>query len=222
MSPRTTRRAPFGSAACAALCLALACACGGEANAGPVTGAGSSGPVTAAAPEDPVDFGPVPDFALVDQDGRALTRADLLGRPWVLACIFTLCTGPCPSITRELAHVAQELKDVDARFVSLSVDPARDKPYMLKRYAEQFGADTARWSFATGEEAQIDTLVKEGFKLPLARLDAPDPETGTTLTHDQRLTVIDAEGHIRGWYDSQDPRAVQRLIERVRFLARPK
>jgi protein SCO1 len=223
--PRSTSAAagvPFGPAAAAALCLALASACGGDAAAGPARSAGSSGPVAAAAPEDPVVFGPVPDFALIDQDGRALTRADLLGRPWVLACFFTLCTGPCPSITRELAHVARELEGVEARFVSLSVDPARDKPYMLKRYAEQFGADTARWSFATGEEAALDALVRQGFKLPLARLDTPDPETGTELTHDQRLTVIDAQGNIRGWYDSQDPQAVQRLIERVRFLAPPK
>jgi protein SCO1 len=221
--PRTTRDVACARAAAAgaALCLALAAACGGDAKAGPVGSGGSSGPVAAAAPEDPISFGAVPDFALVDQDGRALARADLLGRPWVLACIFTLCTGPCPSITRELAHVARELEGVEARFVSLSVDPARDKPYMLKRYAEQFGADTARWSFATGEEAEVDSLVR-GLMLPLARLDAPDPETGTEITHDQRLTVIDAEGRIRGWYDSQDPRAVERLIERVRFLAGPK
>ncbi len=209
-------RAPWSAAAGAALCLALLFGCGKESAAGY---GGSSGPATAAAAEDPIDFGAVPDFALVDQEGRPLTRQDLLGRPWVLACIFTLCTGPCPSITRELAHVAHELQGVDARFVSLSVDPARDKPYMLKRYAEAFQADTSRWSFATGEQAQIDSLVREGFHLPLARLDAPDPLTGTQLTHDQRLTVIDAEGKIRGWYDSQDPEQVKLLIERVRFLA---
>lgn len=214
-------RAPWSAAAGAALCLALLAGCGGGGEAAAGYG-GSSGPATAAAPTDPIDFGAVPDFALIDQEGRPLTRQDLLGRPWVLACIFTLCTGPCPSITRELAHVAHELEGTDARFVSLSVDPARDKPYMLKRYAEAFGADTARWSFATGEQAQIDALVREGFHLPLARLDTPDPLTGTQLTHDQRLTVIDAEGKIRGWYDSQDPEAVKLLIERVRFLARPK
>jgi len=211
------RPSSTSTAAAAALCLALAGACGREAAAG---SGGSAGPAAAAAAEDPADFGAVPDFALVDQDGRALTRQDLLGRPWVLACIFTLCTGPCPSITRQMAYVARELEGVDARLVSLSVDPARDKPYMLKRYAEAFEADTARWSFATGEQAQIDTLVRDGFKLPLARLDAPDPQTGTQLTHDQRLTVIDAQGHIRGWYDSQDPKQVERLIERMRFLAR--
>lgn len=181
-------------------------------------GAGS-GPAAAAAAEDPVAFGHVPDFALIDQDGEAFGLGDLDGRPWVMACIFTLCTGPCPSITGEMARLANALHDVDARFVSLSIDPARDHPFRLRQYAEAHSADTTRWHFLTGEEAQIDRLVREGIKLPLARLDEPDPETGDLLTHDQRLTVIDATGRIRGWYDSQDPEQVARLIERVRFLA---
>jgi cytochrome oxidase Cu insertion factor (SCO1/SenC/PrrC family) len=199
-----------------ALVLALP-ACGDEAVAG--KGA-SSGPATAAAANDAIAFAEVPDFTLITQDGDELTRADLAGRPWVLACIFTLCTGPCPSITKEVARLERKLDDVDVRFVSLSVDPARDKPHMLQAYAEAYQADTTRWTFATGTEAEVATLVREGFKLPFAKLDEPDPETGDLLTHDQRLTVIDAQGRIRGWYDSQDPDQMALLAERVRFLAR--
>ncbi len=213
---REAARARLRARAAALVLLSLASACA-ETAAG---SGGSAGPKTAAAPEDPVDFGTLGSFSLIDQDGRTLTQADFAGRPWVAACIFTLCTGPCPSITRQMAYVVGELDGVDARFLSLSVDPARDKPFMLKRYAESFGADLERWSFATGEEVAIDALVRQGFRLPLARLPEPDPATGTELTHDQRFVVVDGTGRIRGWYDSQDPEEVQRLIERVKVLAR--
>jgi protein SCO1/2 len=201
---------------CAALALGIHACSGGDAVAG--YGA-SSGVSAAAAADSDAEFGAAPDFRLTTQDETELTPADLTGRPYVLACIFTLCTGPCPSITKEVQKLATRLDDVDVRFVSLSVDPARDKPYVLKRYAEAIGADTTRWSFVTGDEAQIGTLVRDGFKLPFAKLEAPDPETGTLLTHDQRLTVVDAQGRIRGWYDSQDPAQMKLLVERVRVLA---
>ena len=205
------------AALAAAMLLATGCD-SGESSAGY---GGSLGPAitAAAAADDPIDFGPVPDFALIDQDENALARADLLGRPWIAACIFTLCAGPCPSITKEMSALTQRLADLDVRFVSVSVDPARDHPAALRRYAEQHEADTARWSFLTGEQAAIDALVQGGLKLPLARLDEPDPETGDRLTHDQRFAVVDAQGHIRGWYDSQDPAQVKLLIDRVRHLA---
>ena len=35
-------------------------------------------------------------------------------------------------------------------FVSITVDPERDTPEMLKLYAQMYGADLAGWSFLTG------------------------------------------------------------------------
>ncbi|MEM7310573.1 MAG: SCO family protein [Planctomycetota bacterium] len=179
---------------------------------------GSSGPTTAAAPGDPIDFGTLPDFRLTDQHGEPFGLIDLKGTPWVLACIFTTCTGPCPSITRTMADVARRLEGTEAHLVSITVDPARDNPAVLDRYAQAHEADPERWSFLTGEEAEVHGLIREGFKLPVAKLDEADPETGDFLTHDRRLTVVDAEGRIRGWYDSEDPAQVKRLVERVRAL----
>lgn len=217
-----THAAPLGAprgalvGALLSLLLPLAACDGGAAAAGR---GGAAGPDVSPAADDPIDFGSVPDFRLTDQDGLEVTLADLAGRPWVLACIYTLCTGPCPSITKELGAVVRRLDGVDARFVSLSVDPLRDQPHVLKRYAEAHGADLERWRFLTGRPEEVERLVRDGFRLPLATLAEPDALTGETITHDQRLTVIDAEGRVRGWYDSQDPAEIALLCERVRFLA---
>jgi len=213
-------RAPLGALAGAALFGAVAFVLGAcsDSKAAPGHG-GSSGPATAAAADSEAVFGELPEFRVTTQDGETLTKQDLLGRPWVMACIFTMCNGPCPAITREVKKLTKRLEGVDVRFISLSVDPKRDKPHVLKAYAESYEADLSRWSFVTSDPAQIGELVRGGFKLPFAELDEPDPETGDRLTHDQRLTVIDAQGRIRGWYDSQDAEQRKLCVERLRFLA---
>lgn len=205
-----------GPVTLALLCALLVVACG-ESRAG--RGAGL-GPRAAAEADDPVAFGRIEPFALTSQTGATITLEELRGRPWVVACIFTTCTGPCPSITRAMGRIQRRLAGVDARLVSITVDPQRDSPAVLARYAEAFDADPERWFFLTGaDEAEVHRLIRSSFKMPVDRLDEPDPRTGDLLTHDRRLAVIDAQGVIRGWYDSQTPEQVDLLVRRVRFLA---
>ncbi|MCZ6596997.1 MAG: SCO family protein, partial [Planctomycetota bacterium] len=179
---------------------------------------GSAGPRAAAEPEDPVVFNQLADFELTAHTGRSITRADLAGRPWVVSCIFTTCTGPCPSITRTMQALTGRLEETDAGFLSITVDPERDTPEVLARYAEAFGAK-GDWLFLTGAgEAEVHELLRSSFAMTVARGDGTGPE-GITLTHSSHLAVIDGQGRVRGWYDSQDPAEVRRLVERVRFLA---
>jgi Uncharacterized protein SCO1/SenC/PrrC, involved in biogenesis of respiratory and photosynthetic systems len=41
------------------------------------------------------------------------------------------------------------------RFVSITVDPERDTPQVLKRYAQAYHANPAGWSFLTGTPGEI-------------------------------------------------------------------
>jgi len=47
-----------------------------------------------------------------------------------------------------------------AFFLSITVDPERDTPTVLKRYAEAHGANTAGWAFLTGSAAEIRQVAK--------------------------------------------------------------
>lgn len=203
----------------AGILCSLVAACGGCDGAQAGYG-GSDGPKAAADADDPRDFGALPDFALTSQAGEIVTLASLRGRVWVMASIFTTCAGPCPRITRAMGDVARRIENTNAHLVSITVDPARDNPAKLASYAKSYGADPERWTFLTGAEEAIHTLIREGFRMPVARLDEPHPETGDLLTHDRRLAVIDAEGRIRGWYDSEDRDQLALLVERVKFLER--
>src|SRR5688572_30574634 len=77
----------------------------------------------------------VPEFRLVDQNGKPFTKKDLGGKVWIADFVFTQCAGPCPLMTLSMAELQKELAGSPIQFVSISVDPGRDKPEVLKKYA---------------------------------------------------------------------------------------
>ncbi|HEY0142511.1 MAG TPA: SCO family protein [Thermoanaerobaculia bacterium] len=164
-------------------------------------------------PELPKLF-PVPDSSLVDENGRAVNLGSMKGSVTVYDFIFTSCTGTCPIMTNNMRALTSKVdKDAPVRFVSISVDPARDTPQALSAYAKRVRNDP-RWTFLTGDR---DTIVKtsvHGFKLT-----AGDPMPGgEPLLHSSKFAVADKEGVIRGYYDAIDgtvPEDVAAVIERL-------
>lgn len=159
-----------------------------------------------------LEFGVFPEFELVSQEGKVVTKADLLGRPFFACAVFTNCTGPCPGITSQMQALQTELEDLDVLLVTVTVDPEHDTSEVLGKYASKYDADPERWLFLTGGEKEIDEFVRKAFYLAVDR-------AGDEITHDTRIIAIDAEGRRRGWYDGTDVKAVQRLRGRMAALA---
>jgi protein SCO1/2 len=152
----------------------------------------------------------VPDFALVDQNGNAVSADDLKGQIWVADFFFTHCPSKCPMVTMRMRDVQKALPDdAPVKLVSITVDPERDTPTVLADYAKQFGADESRWLFLTGDKQAIIKLCKEGFLLPATN----DPND-----HSLRLSLVDRDGTIRGWYDGTDESSVAALKREIKKL----
>ncbi len=142
----------------------------------------------------------VGDFTLTKSDGRSISRSDLLGKVWIASFVFTRCTGPCPQVSGTMARLQGELADQpDVRLVTFTVDPERDDPGELSRYAEHFGADPRRWLFLTGKEADVHRLLREGFRVPVEK--NADGRPGEEIMHSPKLAVVDRQGRVRGYYD---------------------
>ena len=104
-----------------------------------------------------------PGFTLTSQDGGQISLADLRGKVVAVTFIFTLCTATCPVLTPMMSLVHDQLgPDFGSKvvFASITVDPERDTPEMLKLYAQTYGADVAGWSFLTGPPALIADLTR--------------------------------------------------------------
>jgi protein SCO1/2 len=152
-------------------------------------------------------LGNVPEFELTERSARTVTRAELDGKVWIADFIFTKCSTSCPDMTGAMRRLQEKLP-VEIRFVSFSVDPARDTPEVLTGYAAKNGADPDRWLFLTGDKSALYGLSKKGFKL------AVDDQNGTPsepVTHSSRFVLVDRNGQIRGYYGIEDADAMTRL-----------
>jgi protein SCO1/2 len=163
-------------------------------------------------------YGTVPEFVLTERSGKNTTLADLRGAIWIADFIYTTCRDTCPLQTAEMAKLQEQLKDeTRLRLVSISVDPETDTPIVLSRYADRYKADASRWLFLTGAKDQISRLIEEGFRLSAAPAREGSAEAGVIL-HSPRFVLVDKETRIRGYYDSRDREALERLRKDVATL----
>ncbi len=108
-------------------------------------------------------IGPAPEFALTNQDGQRVSLSALRGKVVAITFIYTTCVDTCPLLTAKMASLQGRLGgDFGPRvhFLSITVDPARDTPEVLKRYAGAHGAQGAGWAFLTGTPSEIRAVAK--------------------------------------------------------------
>ncbi|MGH8064403.1 MAG: SCO family protein [Candidatus Entotheonellia bacterium] len=109
-------------------------------------------------------IGPAPVFSLTTQDGHQLALKGLRGKVVVVTFIYTSCTDACPLLTAKMAALQDDLgSDFGSKvfFVSITVDPERDTPEVLTRYAQAHGANLSGWAFLTGMPDQIRTVARQ-------------------------------------------------------------
>ena len=160
----------------------------------------------------------VPEFSLIERSGKKVALADLRGKVWIADFVYTSCTDTCPYQTADMARLQDRWRDQsDLRLVSFSVDPERDTPKVLARYAGRFKADSRRWLFLTGSRADLERLVEDGFRLAVASASKGNHDNGL-IVHSARFVLVDRQGQIHGYYDNRDPKALQRLNRDVAVL----
>ena len=156
---------------------------------------------------------PVPDFKLVNQEGKEVTLADLKGKIWIASFIFTRCHSSCPTVSATMARLRDELPK-DIQLVSFSVDPRHDTPEVLAAYAKHFMADPKNWWFLTGDKEQIYRVSKKGFLLAVEENPDPRADPGDLVVHSNRVVLVDPTGMARTTYNCLEPASVD-LIKRA-------
>jgi protein SCO1/2 len=159
-------------------------------------------------------YGNVAPFHLTSQSGEDFDSASLTGHVWVADFIFTTCEGPCPRMSAYMRALQKATTDLpDLKFVSFTVDPQRDTPPVLSKYAQDYSADPRRWYFLTGDPKILDRLDHDSFKLG---------NVGSTLDHSTRFVLVDTQGRIRGYYGIATGDPVPELAADARRLIHSK
>ena len=130
----------------------------------------------------------------------------------LLGFIYTSCTDPegCPLAYRVFGRLKEEIQATPAlhgqvQLVTLSFDPARDSPSIMKRYAgsrlEEEGG--LRWSFLTTRSVRELMPLVEGFGQDVRY--SVNRSTGKPvreLSHVLKVFLIDRAGFVREIYTS--------------------
>lgn len=207
-----------GRSSCVAVCAsALLLAC----DAAPKAGQGSGSPparasVVIPAPSVLPKLATLGDFQLVDQNGKKFGASELRGKIWVANFFFTRCPTICPKVTRRMREVQVAGAQRSAKFhiVSFSVDPDNDTPEVLQKYAAEYQADAANWTFLTGDYEVIKKTTVEGFKVGLEGKADPSANHYGIL-HGSHFVLVDRDLRVRGYYRSSEPEKVGELVDDI-------
>jgi protein SCO1 len=150
------------------------------------------------------------DTVLLTQDGqRVRFYSDVLqDRVVLINVIYISCEDACPLITRKLVEVREKLGahyDKTVQFVSISIDPERDSPLALKKFARSQGADDASWVFLTGAKADVQQV--------LSRLGQLSPEV-----EDHSTLLIAGNVGAKRWSKIRPDAPAGAIAERLRVL----
>jgi len=140
----------------------------------------------------------IPFFEFINQDGKKVSRDDLLGSVYVADFFFVTCPTICPKMTTNMSYVQKKFEDrKDLRFISITVNPEHDTVEVLKQYSEMVHADNRNWDFLTGKKEAIYDIAFKGF---FVNADKDEIAPGGFL-HSQYFILVDKNAHIRGVFD---------------------
>jgi protein SCO1/2 len=175
------------------------------------TKAGTSSAELNANPLPPWSSSGVEDFAFTERSGRKVTKADLLGHPWLISFIFTRCAGPCPKVSAQMSELQTLLKGSDVRLVTLTVDPEFDTKSVLSNYAEAYRADAKRWLYLTGDKRKTYQLINNSFLMPVKEYTGKDREPGYEVMHSTNILLVNEKGVVVQKYNAVDEVDMARL-----------
>lgn len=158
----------------------------------------------------------VPSIPMVNQAGRPVDLPQFHGKAVLLTFIDSRCTEDCPIITGRFQKVNDLLrKDAQAygasHLLSISIDPANDKPPVLRRYGLQYlegdAQGFAHWSFVDLTPANLKKLAKD-FGVMYR------PSGDGDIVHTMVTALIAPDGTIRQVWGGDDwnPQTVAQAV----------
>ena len=118
------------------------------------------------------------------------------GKVVVVTFIYTSCADACPLLTAKMAGLQDDLgMDFGPKvfFMSITVDPERDTPEVLTRYAQAHGANLSGWAFLTGTSEEIRAVARR-YGIYYKK------QAGGDVDHTFLTSLVDQHGTLRVQY----------------------
>ena len=158
----------------------------------------------------------LPDFELVNQDGKPLKRDDLIGKWHLVFFGYTHCPDICPSSLQTMADMKVSLNDEDVSkaldIIFVSVDPDRDTPEILKNYVQYFNPE---FIGATGNDDNLKSLTRNiGISYFLDR--TSEDQVSYEVAHSSAFILLNPKAQYAGLFGApHDSQAMARDITKL-------
>lgn len=174
---------------------------------------------------DLVEIGPVPTFKLTDQNNKTVSDKDYLGKVYVVEFFFTTCPTICPKMNESMLQLQNEFYgNPNFGIASITIDPVKDTPQVLKEHANLLGVKHYNWHFLTGDKEYIYSLANKGFNLYAGE----NNKVAGGFEHSGLFALVDKDGKIRCrkdaqgnpilYYDGLDAAGVEAIKEDIKKL----
>ncbi len=169
---------------------------------------GTGASPAATSDRDPQPGETVPDFALINQNGKRIQLSSYRGKALLITFIYTRCPFKdfCPLVSHNFAQIYADTKSnpelsKHMRLLSVSFDPDHDTPAALRQYAKTFdgithGTPYSRWEFAVIPKDELQK-VTQFFGVTVA-------DQNGTFVHSMSTSVITPDGKIYSWREDTD------------------
>jgi len=175
--------------------------------------------------ESLVTIGPAPKFELINQNNQKISNATYKGKVFVIEFFFTSCPTICPKMNQSMLAIEKQFfGNPNFGIASISIDPEKDSPQVLKDHAKLLGATSSNWHFLTGDKTYIFDLANKGFNLYAGE----NEKVNGGFEHSGLFALIDKNGNIRCrkdkfgnpilYYDGLDPEGVKDIQEDIKLL----
>lgn len=141
--------------------------------------------------------------AWVDQNGVTRHLAELRGKVFVVAYLYTTCPQGCAGVAEKMAELQKEFgSDPNFHLLSVSLDAEHDRPEVLKAWLDQKKMGGDNWWFLTspdGNGDQIREWMTKTFRIA-ARKKTPEQLAANPVDkyeHQLVMVLVDGKGNIR-------------------------
>jgi len=154
-------------------------------------------------------------FSYIDQDSLRFDSKLLENQIYLAEFFFTSCPSICPKVMKNMLKVQEKYKGTpNFKLVSFSLDPKRDTPARLKKYATSIGADLSMWHFVHGPKDSIMAIANEDYYVPAFE----DKDAPGGFDHSGKLLLIDGNGHLRGFAEGTEDEDVIDFFDTIDAL----
>jgi len=146
------------------------------------------------------------NYTFFNQDSVQVIFPDIIkNKVTVIGFIYANCPDICPMTTHNMYLTQQKLKKnaIDnVLFVSVTFDPDRDFPSVLKKFGEIRDIDFNNWVFLWGDKKNTGSILKR-FDITALKNDTTyfdDGELTYSVMHTDRISLIDNESRLKKNY----------------------